>query len=536
MNSYLKKNVISISFGTALSKLAGCIRQIFIAAAFGVGLTYDAFNYAYIIPGFLLIIIGGINGPLHNAIVAVVTPLKKKEAGVVLTQASVKLTLILFFLGLLIYFNAKSLIDLIAPNLNYEAKSIATNQLKILSPCVPLSGFIGLSFGALNSRNKFFISSFSPAITSITTIIFILLGWISNNQDINSNSLYFTGLLAYATLTGTSIQFAIQIWEIHKIGLLRLKTSWYFLNNEEKRIFSLIIPASVSSGLGQINVFVDMFFASSFQGAASGLAYGNFLVQAPLGILSNALILPLLPNFSKLRRAQENKKLEKNLTTGIEYCFLTTIFLTGFFITYNNQIVQFVFQRGAFDYQAVFKVKNILFAYAVGIPFYLYRDLLVRTYYSIEKTKLPFQLSIAGIILNIFFDWILIGAPTQNLGNISPYNFGIVGIILSSAIVNLLICVVLSLNLNNHNINLPKFLLLRKILLICASSSLTSFICFSIFRNFNNVDNIWEFFTLICGSITFFIIYFLLTKLLKVNKFEFTVNNQLLKKLFQDNF
>ena len=105
MNSYLKKNVISISFGTALSKLAGCIRQIFIAAAFGVGLTYDAFNYAYIIPGFLLIIIGGINGPLHNAIVAVVTPLKKKEAGVVLTQASVKLTLILFFLGLLIYFN-----------------------------------------------------------------------------------------------------------------------------------------------------------------------------------------------------------------------------------------------------------------------------------------------------------------------------------------------------------------------------------------------------------------------------------------------
>ena len=64
MHSFLKNNVFSISFGTSLSKLAGCIRQIFIAAAFGVGITYDAFNYAYIIPGFLLIIIGGINGCL----------------------------------------------------------------------------------------------------------------------------------------------------------------------------------------------------------------------------------------------------------------------------------------------------------------------------------------------------------------------------------------------------------------------------------------------------------------------------------------
>ena len=54
MHSFLKNNVFSISFGTSLSKFAGCIRQIFIAAAFGVGVTYDAFNYAYIIPGFLL--------------------------------------------------------------------------------------------------------------------------------------------------------------------------------------------------------------------------------------------------------------------------------------------------------------------------------------------------------------------------------------------------------------------------------------------------------------------------------------------------
>ena len=521
MHSFLKNSVFSISFGTSLSKLAGCIRQIFIAAAFGVGITYDAFNYAYIIPGFLLIIVGGINGPLHNAVVAVLTPLNKKNGGIVLTQVSIKLSIILLGFAILIYFNSRVFIELLAPNLSYEAKSIATYQLRILTPCIPLSGFIGLSFGALNSRSKFFLSSISPAITSITTIFFILISWIFNQENTSSNFLTFTGLLAFATLTGTFIQFVVQIWEINKIGLLRLESPFKLFKNEEKRIFKLIVPASISSGLSQINVFIDMFFASSFQGAASGLAYGNFIIQAPLGILSNSLILPLLPQFSKLRSKKDLRGLQKNLMSGIEYCLLTSIFLTGFFITFNNQIVQFVFERGAFDYAATLKVKNILIAYAVGIPFYLYRDLLVRTYYSIEKTKFPFKLSFAGIILNIIFDWFLIGGPIKNFGNISPYNFGIVGIILSSGIVNLIICIMLSFNLRNEDIHLPYLDLLKKITLMSLASLIDSTLCFTLLKTTNKLNsNFGEFLLLIFGFLTFFIIYFLLTKFLNVNKLK----------------
>ena len=86
--------------------------------------------------------------------------------------------------------------------------------------------------------------------------------------------------------------------ELKKIGFLELKINWNNIFSEEKRIFKLIMPASLASGLGQINIFVDMFYASRFIGAASGLAYGNFLILAPLGILSNTIILPLLTNFS----------------------------------------------------------------------------------------------------------------------------------------------------------------------------------------------------------------------------------------------
>jgi len=48
-----------------------------------------------------------------------------------------------------------------------------------------------------------------------------------------------------------------------------------------------------------------------------------------------------------------------------------------------------------------------------------------------------------------------------------------------------------------------------------------STLCFTILQTTNNLDsNLSEFLLLIFGTLTFFVIYFLLTKFLKVNKFK----------------
>tara|TARA_Y100000589_G_scaffold87359_1_gene81474 strand:- start:7784 stop:9367 length:1584 start_codon:yes stop_codon:yes gene_type:complete len=519
----LKNNIVSASFGTLLSKLFGFARQVLIAATFGVGITYDAYNYAYIIPGFLVIIIGGINGPLHNAIVTVLTPLNSIKASQILKKVSFKITFILLIIGLVVYLNAFQLISILGPNLNIEIKEIAAHQLRILSPCIPLSGFIGLSFGALNSKNKFFISSLSPSVISLVTIIFISLNWLASFQKESSNIENNFELLALATLTGTLIQFTIQIFEIFKIGLFNGKIIWGNFFEEEQRIFRLIIPASLASGLGQINVFIDMFFVSGFRGAASGLAYGNFLIQAPLGVLSNALILPLLPRFSKLVSNKETQKLQASLISGIEYCLLATFFFTGIFISFNQQIVELIFQRGFFSTEATSTVRKILIAYSVGMPFYLLRDFLIRTYYCIERAKLPFKLSILGIVLNILFDWILIGAPITSLGNLLPYNFGVVGIVISTGLVNLIICLILSNSLKDNNIQIPNIFLLKKVIFIIISCGISSSISSSLINNSYNSQSylIFKFLYLLLGSAIFFMIYFVLTKLLNVNRINF---------------
>ena len=62
MTRSLKKIALIVSIGTLISKIGGLARQLVIAGAFGIGAAYDAYNYAYVLPGFFLIHLGGING------------------------------------------------------------------------------------------------------------------------------------------------------------------------------------------------------------------------------------------------------------------------------------------------------------------------------------------------------------------------------------------------------------------------------------------------------------------------------------------
>ena len=211
------------------------------------------------------------------------------------------------------------------------------------------------------------------------------------------------------------------------------------------------------------------------------------------------------------------------MITGIEYCLLATFFLTGFFICFNDLLVDLVFKRGAFNTQSAIVVKNIVIAYALGLPAYLLRDLLIRIYYSIEETSLPFKLSIYGIGLNFLFDWMLIGAPINNSGNLLPLNFGVVGLVISSGIVNIIICIILSIRLKIFIKPLPHIILIRKTLLISIACIFSIIISYNILNFFDpSLNEFVKIFMICIGSILYFSLYFLLTKFLNVNKLELT--------------
>ncbi|MFL0726149.1 MAG: lipid II flippase MurJ, partial [Prochlorococcus sp.] len=166
----LKRIALVVTVGTLLSKLGGLARQLVIAAAFGVGAAYDAYNYAYVLPGFLLILLGGINGPFHSAMVSVLSRRPRQESAHVLAALNTMVSAALLVVTALLVVAANPLINLVGPGLSPELHRIAVVQLQVMAPMALLAGLIGLGFGSLNAVDEFWIPAVSPIMSSLALI------------------------------------------------------------------------------------------------------------------------------------------------------------------------------------------------------------------------------------------------------------------------------------------------------------------------------------------------------------------------------
>jgi len=181
-----------------------------------------------------------------------------------------------------------------------------------------------------------------------------------------------------------------------------------------QEVIKIMTPATISSGMMPINVATDLYFASPIVGAAAGFNYANLLVQTPLGIISNIILLPLLPTFAKLSHPDNWEELKLRIRQGLLLTAVTMLPLGALMVSLSVPIVQIVYQRGAFKQEATQLVSSLLIAYGIGMFVYLGRDVLVRVFYALGDGQTPFKISIFNIVLNAVLDLILVepfGAP-----------------------------------------------------------------------------------------------------------------------------
>ena len=456
MGRSLKRIALVVTYGTLLSKAGGLIRQLVIAAAFGVGAAYDAYNYAYILPGFLLILLGGINGPFHSAMVSVLSRRPRDEGAHILATLNTTVSALLLVVTAVLVWAADPLITLVGPGLTPELHRIAVAQLQVMAPMALLAGLIGLGFGSLNAADEFWIPAISPLMSSVALVLGVGLLWWQLGAAIALpvNALWGGVVLALSTLVGALLQWLLQLPALARQGMARLRLSWDWRHPGVREVWRVMGPATLSSGMLQINVFTDMFFASGILGAAAGLSYSNLLVQTPLGLISNALLVPLLPTFSRLTAPEDRLPLIARIRQGLMLSTASMLPLGALFLALSTPIVALVYERGAFDEQAVQLVTGLLMAYGVGMPAYLGRDVLVRVFYALGDGTTPFRLSMAGIGLNVIFDWALVGGPSP-WGPQLPINLGAPGLVLATVLINLLTCFALLLALQQRLGELP---------------------------------------------------------------------------------
>ncbi len=464
-----------VAIATLISKIFGLVRQQAIAAAFGVGAAVDAYNYAYVIPGFLLVLLGGINGPFHSAIVSVLAKRDKSEAAPLIETITTLVGGVLLLVTVSLIIFAHPLIDLVAPGLSQtttglEIREIAIQQFQIMAPMALLAGLIGIGFGALNAADMYWLPSISPLFSSVALIggIFILALQLGE-KIIQPEYAMMGGLvLAWGTLIGAILQWLIQVPALWRAGLGKLRLRFNFRNPGVQEITKVMIPATLSSGMLHINVYTDLFFASYIPQAAASLAYSGLLVQTPLGIISNVILVPFLPIFSRLAAPENWQDLKYRIRQALILTGITMLPLSAILVTLALPIVRVVYERYAFDLSASKFVASVLMAYAVGMFVYLGRDVLVRVFYALGDGETPFKVSVFNIFLNALLDYLLINA------------FGAPGLVLATVGVNLISMVIFLWLLDRKLGGLPwgKWLILFAGLI--AGTLATGLVCWSV--------------------------------------------------------
>ncbi len=401
-----------VAVATLISKIFGLVREQLVAAAFGIGPVVNAYAYAYVIPGFLLILLGGINGPFHSALVSVLAKRHKSEAAPLVETVTTLVSVGLLLVTIILIIFAGTCIDLLAPGLDAEVRSLAILQLRLMAPVALFAGLIGIGFGTLNAADQYWLPSISPLFSSVTIVMGVAVLIWQIGEQLNVPQYFQLGALVLAggTVSGAILQWLAQLIAQWRTGLgtLRLRFDWRIPGVTD--VLKVMAPATLSSGMLQINVYTDLFFASYIAGAAAAMRYANFVVLTPLGIISNMILVPFLPVFSRLAAPENWQELKVRIRQGLFLTALTMLPLTAIFVSLSMPIVRLIYQRYQFGEDAANLVTPLLMVYGLGMFFYLGRDVLVRVFYALGDGETPFRISIINIFFNAIFDYFLVKA------------------------------------------------------------------------------------------------------------------------------
>ncbi len=455
-----------IAVVTIVSKLIGFVRDIIIANYYGASLVSDAYYYAYQIPSLSLILLGGVGGPFHSATVAIfsklIPNLKEKPSETVNKLYSTFMTAtIIFFLALsvIMFIFPRQIMGLIISGGSADMVNLAAMHLKIMTPLLVIGGIVGIYYGILIIYQQFMLPNLSPIIMSLAIIGVVMA--VPNDQK------------GYAL----ALQLIIQYPNIRKLGY-KLKPNFEFTNNQYfKEICELLFPAVLSSTVGQIHIYVDMFFTSSIsEGAWTAIGYANRVFQFPVGILVTAFLVPLFPIFARLVADKDYDGIKNYFNKGVGVLFFGAIPIIIGILVVGMDAVRLVFEHGVFDEKATFMVTEALWFLSVSIIPYVFRDSITRVYYSFNDSATPFIVAFSSIVLKLVLNYILI----------TKMHFGIGGITLSTSLVTLFNACVLGI-LITKKMKMDYKSLFVNLLKMVASGVITGVVCWLCAAEFDKI-------------------------------------------------
>ena len=398
MSKKTKTTALVLMLIILTSKITGFFRDIVLAQTFGAGEITDAYLTALNIP---VVLFDGISAALGTTFIPIYFKIKSSKGQEEVNKFTsnilnivIIISLIFVLLGVIF---APYIVKIFAVGFKGDVFDLTVNYSKILIFSMVFIAINGLVSSYLVASGNVYISGAITIPFNIFVIIAIIFASVTESY-----------VMVYGTLIAYIAQLLFQLpLLIKKVYKHRLTVN---LRDENiRQILFLVIPVFIGSYINQINAVVNRTLASTLDsGSITALNYANKLNMFAVGVIAVAISTIMYPILSKLA-SEGNKKLFKiNISKSINMIVIIMLPIMVVMTTFSTEIVKVLFEEGSFNSHDTYLTSTALFFYSIGILAYGLKELLAKSFYSLQDTKTPVRNATISVVINIVFSIILV--------------------------------------------------------------------------------------------------------------------------------
>ena len=398
MSKKTKTTALVLMLIILTSKITGFFRDIVLAQTFGAGEITDAYLTALNIP---VVLFDGISAALGTTFIPIYFKIKSSKGQEEVNKFTsnilnivIIISLIFVLLGVIF---APYIVKIFAVGFKGDVFDLTVNYSKILIFSMVFIAINGLVSSYLVASGNVYISGAITIPFNIFVIIAIIFASVTESY-----------VMVYGTLIAYIAQLLFQLPLLIKKGYKHRLT--VNLRDENiRQILFLVIPVFIGSYINQINAVVNRTLASTRDsGSITALNYANKLNMFAVGVIAVAISTIMYPILSKLA-SEGNKKLFKiNISKSINMIVIIMLPIMVVMTTFSKEIVKVLFEEGSFNSHDTYLTSTALFFYSIGILSYGLKELLAKSFYSLQDTKTPVRNATISVVINIVFSIILV--------------------------------------------------------------------------------------------------------------------------------
>jgi putative peptidoglycan lipid II flippase len=392
------EKILTVGGYTLVSRLTGFMRDIMLAAIIGAGPVADAFFVAFRLPNHFRAIFA--EGAFNAAFIPAYARIRTQGGAVAAGRFGDRIFTLLFasqivLLALALLFTPQ-VIALLAPGFSREPQqfALAVSLTRITFPYLLLITLVTLWSGILNALHRFAAAAAAPILLNLAMMATLALAWwFPSAGHAAAWGVLISGVLQAALVGGDTLGRGVMT----TFRALRL-------DDDVRRFFKALIPATIGSAGTQLALFADTIIASLLSaGAISALYYADRIDQLPIGVIGIAVGTVLVPEMTSRLASGDEAGARSAQSRAIEFALLLAIPCVVAFLVVPGLIMRALFMRGAFTATDAHAAAMTLMAYTIGlVPFVLIRS-VVAPFLARGDTATPVKAALIGTAVNIAF-------------------------------------------------------------------------------------------------------------------------------------